>query len=152
MPVGQDRYAVLELQGTVCGVPTYDRKAKKLCFKVSPSQGVTLPMVATGETAKAFKSLLNSGVLIQAKALPRQEIVALGDGSQAIATVWHARKIQVLSFKKTRLKEFSDLRILDGLMPEDDDYQDVGFVEPESWGRFSSYREAKAKREGNGND
>lgn len=142
-----DMYMVLEVQGLVYGVPTYDRKARELRFKVSSSGGATLPLIATGETAKAFKSLLNSGVLIQASAVPVQEVIDF-NGGKAVVNQWHAKRIQVLSYKKVRLKDFSDLRILDGLMPEDDDYEDVGFVEPESWGRFSSYREAMAKKGG----
>ena len=106
-------------------------------------------MIAKGELAKAFKSLLSAGVLIQAKAVPRQEIKTFLDGIRKISTVWEAKKLIVLSFKRTSLKQYENLDVLDGLMPEDDDYDDVGYVEPESWGRFSAKRQAFKQKGGN---
>lgn len=144
-----DRYAILEAQGYVYGVPTYESKSKTLTFVLTPKDGVLLPMIAKGELAKAFKSLLSAGVLIQAKAVPRQEIKTFLDGIRKISTVWEAKKLIVLSFKRTSLKQYENLDVLDGLMPEDDDYDDVGYVEPESWGRFSAKRQALKQKGGN---
>ena len=146
-----ERYAVLEIQGFVYGIPSYDRKANKLTFTVTPTDGVRIPMFARGENARAFRSLLNSGVLIQAKAIPIQEIKAYPDGVERLRTEWFVKMLSVLSFKKAKLGPYSDLDVLDGLMPEDGDYEDVGYVEPESWGRFSARREA-LKRKGGSDD
>lgn len=139
-----DNYAVLEVQGYVSGVSIYDRESKKLEFVVCPMSGVLLPMYAKGELAKAFKTMLCNGTLIQAKAIPHQRAITLGE-SELINTVWEAKRLHRLSHKKEKITEFADLDVLDGLMPEDDEYTDVGYVDPESWRRFIGYRKRNVK-------
>lgn len=143
-----DSYAILEVQGHIYGVPTYDRKTKILWFTVTPKNGVLLPIFARGEIAKAFKTLLHAGVFVQGKAIPFQEIITFNNGMKKINTAWEAKKLLVLSTKKIKLGQYEDLGILDGLMPEDDEVGDVGYIEPESWERFIAKREALKKKGG----
>lgn len=149
-----NNYAVLEMQGHVVGTPSYSRKKKNgvLRFAVSPREGLVIPMKARGENAKAFKSLLRSGVLVQIKAIPKQEIMRFRSGTKGRLTEWEAKRIAVLSAKRVRLKPFEDMTVLDGLMPEDGVYEDVGYVEPLSWGRFSARREKFAISEEEGRE
>lgn len=135
IPSNIDTYCVLEFQGIVADIPTYDRKARKLEFVARALNRPTLKFVAKGNLAQAFKSLLHKGCFIQAQAVPKPHIEEVG-GERCRVLEWECKKMSVLGTRKVNLGAFSDIRILDGLMPTEEDYEDVGFVEPYSFGRF----------------
>lgn len=135
-PKGIDTYAVLEFQGYVMDSPTYDRETKVLEFKAKAINRPPLKFVARGNVAKAFKSLLHHGCFIQVTALPKSHMVKMEDGSSAVSIEWEARTLTVLGSRKVNLGTLSDIRILDGLMPMEDEIEDVGYVEPYSFAKF----------------
>ena len=130
-----DTYSALEFQGYVVDCPTYDREHKVLHFKAKSLNCPPLLFQAKGEVAKGFKSLLHQGCLIQATAIPKHN---LGDveGRKYILIRWEVKRLAILGRKKVNLGNFTDRRILDGLMPIDgEEILDVGYVEPINLGR-----------------
>ena len=138
----RDTYALLEFQGHVASVPIYDSKRKLLRFRAVADGTAPLSFRARGELAKAFRCLLHSGRMVQITASPSPTIVELDGGKKARVVEWEARRIYVLGCKKVKLERFADVRVLDSLMPSDDEIEDVGYVDPESFGRFIARREA----------
>lgn len=135
MNAANDTYAVLEFQGYVAGVPTYDRETGTLSFVAEPlSSRVPLPFYAKGELAKAFKTLLHKGCLVQVQATPTQRIEEWGE-EQAIVIRWEAKEMKLLGKTKVNLGKFADPKILDGLMPSESEVEDVGMVS-QWWDKF----------------
>lgn len=131
-----DTYAVLEFQGYVIDFPDYDRDKKLLTFKAKPTNLPPMQFLCKGQLAQAFKSILRQGVLINASAVPIGKMEDLG-GSKVITVSWEAKKITALSRTRVRFDKFAKATILDGLMPtEGDEIDDIGYVEPHSFGRF----------------
>lgn len=141
-----DTYATLEFQGYVVGVPTYDRENKILSFRAKTLSFPTMQFKASGESAKAFKSLLHAGVLVQLSATPKAQLISLGDGKKASIIEWEAKRLSMLGRKKIELGNYADRKILDGLMPLDDEITDVGYVEPITFERaMEKKRQAKER-------
>ena len=125
----EDTYALLEFQGIVADVPTYDRESGKLEFVARALNRPTLKFFAQGEMALAFKNLLHKGARVQLTATPFPKIETLGITMVRVIE-WEAKRMEVLGVRKTNLGKFSDVRILDGLMPGDE-IQDIGFIDPD---------------------
>lgn len=141
-----DTYAALEFQGYVTDIPLYDRDSRTLVFKAKTLRSPPLSFKAKGELAKAYKTLLHCGCFIQVTASPTKRLVRLTEEKKGIIIEWEAKRIEVLGKKKIKLSSFADVRILDGLMPAEDEITDVGYVEPITFGRFMERRERiKAK-------
>lgn len=139
-----DTYATLEFQGYVVGVPSYDRDAKALTFRAKTTSFPTMQFKASGELAKAFKTLLHAGVLVQLSAIPKASLVDIGNGKKASIIEWEAKRLSMLGRKKVDLGNYADRKILDGLMPLEDEVTDVGYVEPITFGRAME-KQAKTK-------
>jgi hypothetical protein len=125
----EDTYALLEFQGIVADVPTYDSESGKLEFVARALNRPTLKFFAQGETALAFKNLLHKGAWVQLTATPFPKMETLGV-TRVRVIEWEAKRMEVLGVRKTNLGKFSDVRILDGLMPGDE-VRDVGFIDPD---------------------
>ena len=125
----EDTYALLEFQGIVADVPTYDSESGKLEFVARALNRPTLKFFAQGETALAFKNLLHKGAWVQLTAAPFPRLEKLCSMKVRVIE-WEAKRIEILGVRKTNLGKFSDARILDGLMPGDE-VRDVGFIDPD---------------------
>ena len=125
-----DTYEILEFQGFVADVPTYDKDTGKLEFVARALNRPTLKFTAQGETALGFKSILHKGCMVQLQAVPFPHLETVGREKCRVID-WEVRKMAVLGVRKTNLGKFSDVRILDGLMPTESDLEDVGYVDPE---------------------
>ena len=143
--MSQDTYALLEFQGRIASVPLYDSKRGLLRFRAQADGSAPLSFRARGELAKAFRCMLHLGRMVQITAFPSPAVVEIGNGEKAKVVEWEARRIYVLGCKKVRLERFADVRILDSLMPTEDEVTDVGYVDPESFGRFIARREGAKK-------
>ena len=144
----EDTYAVLEFQGYVRNVPTYDRENKILRFVGIASTGAScIQFYAKGELAKAYKSILHQNCIVQIQATPSSRFYEL-DGKRYFGIQWHALRITLLGKYKVRLGRFDDKDILDSLSPIESDFEDVGHVDYESWTRFQT----KRGKGGNAND
>lgn len=124
-----DTYEVLEFQGYVADVPTYDKESGKLEFVARAANRPTLAFFAQSELGKAFRVLIHKGSMVQIQAFPFPHIEEVG-GKKCRVLSWEAKRIQLLGHQKINLGKFSDVRILDGLMPGEDELQDVGYVDP----------------------
>ena len=128
MSAENDTYAILEFQGYVAGVPSYDRSSGTLTFVAEPLTSKTpLPFFAKGELGKAFKTLLHKGCLIQVQATPTQRVEEW-KGEKAVVIAWEAKSMKLLGRVKVNLGKFADPKILDGLMPMEPEVEDVGYV------------------------
>ncbi len=141
-----DTYAALEFQGYVVGVPTYDKNSMILKFRAKDLSHPTLQFKAIGQLAKAFKTLLHQGCMIQLTAVPTSHLIEFGEGKKATVIEWEAKAISVLGRKKVKLSGYADRKILDGLMPMEDEITDVGYVEPITFGRFLDRRRKRREK------
>lgn len=139
-----DTYSVIEFQGYVSDSPSYDREEMRLDFKAQSANRPNLKFFAKGELAKAFKSLLHQGCLIQASAVPTAHLEEW-QGEKVSVVEWECKRLILLGTKKVNLGKYADKRILDGLMPIDDEVVDIGYVEPITFGRFLQKREDARK-------
>lgn len=139
-----DTYAVLEFQGYVVNTPIYDRDIKSLWFRAQSKPGSPLQFRANGETAKAYKNLLRRGRFVRVTATP-----SFRNYEDCVIVEWEAKRICMLGTAKATKRatgNLSDKRVIDGLMPQDDEIPEVGYVDPELVKRFIS------KEEKRGND
>lgn len=137
----EDTYAILEFQGYVCEVPSFDRDKTTLEFIAAPASTKTpMRFITKGEKAKAFKTMLHKGCLIQLQAIPSNRIEEW-NGEKVVVLEWEAKQISLLGRRKVNLGKFNDIRVLDGLMPLDSEVEDVGYIDPESWLRFEKKRQ-----------
>ena len=135
-----DTYAILEFQGYVANVPSFDKETATLRFAARPNGKPIIQFIAKGEAAKAFKSILHIGALVQILAIPVQRAVD-HNGSKALITEWVAKSIKHLGRRrKIDLAKFADVAILDGLMPSETEIEDVGYIEPLTFERFMERR------------
>lgn len=139
-----DAYAILEFVGWVAEVPTYEKTLRRLRFVAEPLAPVSMPFVAYGALAQAFKAILHRGCLVQLQAVPTQ-IVAMTENGKVKVTEWDVRSMRLLGRRKTLLPKYKDLQILDGIMPTETEVEDIGHIDPERWRRF-------AERKGIDND
>ena len=139
-----DTYSVIEFQGYVSDSPSYDREEMRLDFKAQATNRPNLKFFAKGELAKAFKSILHQGCLIQASAVPIAHLEEWR-GEKASVVEWECKRLILLGTKKVNLGNYADTRILDGLMPIEGEVMDVGYVEPITFGRFLQKREDARK-------
>lgn len=146
-----DTYAILEFQGYVASVPSFDRDSSTLRFVARPNGKAALQFIAKGEMAKAFKTIIHIGALVQIQAVPTQRAIA-NDGGKALITEWVVKSMKHLGRRrKIDLAKFADVAILDGLMPLEAEAEDVGYIEPLTFGRFME-RRGEALEEKKGSD
>ncbi len=122
-----DTYEILEFQGIVADTPTYERKIQKLSFVARALNRPTLKFVAHGDIAKAFRVLLHKDSVIQLQAVPKHRLEVIGDGRYRIIE-WEVKRMCIVGRQRINLGKYADSRILDGLMPEEGDYEDIGYV------------------------
>lgn len=134
-----DTYAVLEFQGIVSDVPSYDTKTGRLDFVARPLDRPSLKFFAQGELAKGFKSMLHKGIMLQIQAIPFPHMEEVG-GELCRVIDWEAKAMRKIGYRRINLGKFSDARILDGLLPMSNDLIDVGFVS-----EYAMERERKLK-------
>ena len=135
-------YSALEFQGFVVDCPTYDKDRRILEFKAKTDTEPPLQFLAKGELAQAFKNMLHHGCYVQIAARPKGQFETVG-GKRFIAIRWHVRKMAIMTRRRGKnVGNFTDIRILDGLMPMDDEIIDVGYIDPDEWERRE---EAKAE-------
>ena len=120
-----DTYAILEFQGLIRGTPYYNPAKKELSFKAGPVAGPILSFVAKGELAKSAKSYLRAGLVVRMTASPSVRLITLL-GEKYRLNEWEAQRIEALGRYRFKLPPFEDLYALDGLMPEENIYKDVG--------------------------
>lgn len=127
---GADFYAVLEFQGLVDSVPRYDKASGWLWFNAQAPGRSSLGFAMHGALAKAMKNCLSVGTAIQMQCVPRQFLCEI-EGRKFARVVWVSAKCSVLGRrKKKNLADFTSKAILDDLMPLDDEFDDIGFVNP----------------------
>ncbi len=140
-----DCYAVLEFQGLVDAVPRYDQHTGWLWFNAQAPGRCSIPFAMHGAMAKAMKNCLSVGTAIQMQCVPRQFICEI-EGRKFARLVWVGAKCSVLGRrKKKNLADYTSKSILDGLMPLDDEFDDVGFINPNFENYIIGRKKAKAR-------
>ena len=127
-----DAYAVLEFQGVIADIPTYDREKRELRFVAKASGKPLLPFVTRDEIAAAYKALLSKGVTVQLRAMPESHMVEIA-GKRYWVIQWRALRIVILGDRRIDLGRFGDIRILDGLIPGEYAVPDVGYIDPKAY-------------------
>lgn len=145
MKEGADFYAVLEFQGLVDSVPRYDQRSGWLWFNAqAPGRG-SLAFAMHGAMAKAMKNCLSVGTAVQMQCVPRQFLCKI-EGRKFARIVWVGAKCLVLGRKrKKNLSDYMSESILDDLMPLDDEFDDVGFINPNFENYILSRKKAKVR-------
>lgn len=123
-----DQYATLEFQGLIRGTPYYNTKKRQLDFWAGTAAGPILAFTAKGTLAKAAKSFLRAGLVVRITASPSVMVFNF-KGEKFRANEWEAQRIEALGRYRFKLPPFEDLNALDGLMPEENVYKDVGRID-----------------------
>lgn len=116
-----DTYEVLEFQGVVLETPKFDPATKELSFLARAYNRPILLLKANGVLGKAFRSVLQPGLLIQAQAVPEIQQIEL-EGEVAYVIEWRCESMRALGQRTIPEGAYRDVRILDGLRPNDRAY------------------------------
>lgn len=145
----RDDYAVMEAEGKVAGVPTFLPLRSRLTFVIKIGERTIVPLYCEGSLAKAFRNIVRNGTLLRVRATPHSRLREV-NGKRVVANEWEAIRMTLIAHQKPDSDRIVQLpwrnkSVIDGLMPGEDEYEDVGYVDPEIFEKLRRKLEYRAK-------